>query len=955
MFISTVWTFLASLILVRGAMAAAANGEEPLIPRACAPPHADHEFCDATLPLDVRLNKLIDQLTLEEKTILLVARESPQGNISRLGIPEYDWGGNCVHGVQSRCTDDGKCPTSFPNPNTLGATFNSTVWKSMGSVIGLELRALWLQGVGENHDSNLPHMGLDCWSPNVGIQRDPRWGRNHETPSEDPFLCGQFGTHYTLGLQNNSMDTRFLQAVATLKHFDANSLEGNWYPDGTYGEDGPLTRHSVDPPISPYDLHSSYYPAFKASVVQGGAAGVMCSYNAINGVPSCANHDMLHDTLRGEWNFRGYVTSDTGAIKDILTDHKYTTTWKQTVAVALNATCDIQSAVPSTPHHPWETGGEYITYIPDALEDHLLEEETVNEALRNSLGIRFRLGLFDPIDDQPFWHVPPDVIQSDAHTKIATDATAQGFVLLQDDTSLLPLDPQAHVKIAVIGPFAKDHSTMIGDYLGQICPIGWNGINLKGHSKDCVPTFYMGLETLLQTEDVQGELTYVKGCDVHGDSKDEFAAAVEAAQNADVVLFLGGLDGTIEIEGLDRPSVGLPQIQVDLLQELATVNSQIILPLLHGGIVGLDDVVDHVPCIISMGNPGRFAAHALAEALFGLTARAWGKTPVTWYKSTIVDELNMVDFDMSKSPGRTYRYYTGEPAFPFGHGLNPLTTFEVQLVDGEDAAAVFSDHGRTDFTLKVTNVGERDGDEVIMVYFKPLEGVVPSDEPASRLQKQLFDFQRVSLKPNESTMLSFHVGIPKIQLHNHQGKATTFHGDYEIEFTNGNGATSTITFSTDAPPPPPPSDPTTGTAAPSMGPTTGTPTTFVEHIVQEEIGDFISARNIIIASLFLFAVVMITTFCILRRIRENPDGRTARVCQRMTYVCCCACRCLCCCCCKRGGQHKHEQLATDYDGVFAMEEAGQDSFEEDDDDDDDDNHHEMEDGVIVTREEDEIL
>ena len=168
----------------------------------------------------------------------------------------------------------------------------------MGSVIGLESRALWLQGVGENHDSNLPHMGLDCWSPNVGIQRDPRWGRNHETPSEDPFLCGQFGTQYTLGLQNNSqLDSRFLQAVTTLKHFDANSLEGNWCPDGTCGEDGPMTRHSVDPAVSQRDLHSLHHPAFKASVTEGGAAGVVCSHNAINGVLLCANHNMLHDTM----------------------------------------------------------------------------------------------------------------------------------------------------------------------------------------------------------------------------------------------------------------------------------------------------------------------------------------------------------------------------------------------------------------------------------------------------------------------------------------------------------------------------------------------------------------------------------------------------------------------------------------------------------------------------------
>ena len=165
-----------------------------VIPRACVPPHDKYGFGDPTLPLQARLDNLVSLLTLEEKPTLLIARNSPKGDVSRLGIPEYDWGGNCIHGVQSRCAKDGRCPTSFPNPNSLGASFNRSVWRSMGEVIGVELRSLWLQGVGENHASALPHIGLDCWSPNIGIVRDPRWGRNLETPSEDPAVCGGFAS-----------------------------------------------------------------------------------------------------------------------------------------------------------------------------------------------------------------------------------------------------------------------------------------------------------------------------------------------------------------------------------------------------------------------------------------------------------------------------------------------------------------------------------------------------------------------------------------------------------------------------------------------------------------------------------------------------------------------------------------------------------------------------------------
>jgi beta-glucosidase-like glycosyl hydrolase len=263
------------LLLLQAAHICESHQGDP-IPRACVPPHDMYPFCNTSLPLDERLDDLISRLTLEEKPYLLVARESPKGNISRLGIPEYDWGGNCMHGVQSKCAPDGRCPTSFPNPNNLGASFNETLWKAMGSVIGIELRALWLQNVGEKTTSNLPHIGLDCWSPNIDIQRDPRWGRNMETPSEDPFVCGRYGVAYTLGLQNNSLDDRYLQAVATLKHFDANSLEGYWNADGTWGKNAPISRHSVNATISMYDLYSSYLPSFKAAVVEGGAAGIMC-------------------------------------------------------------------------------------------------------------------------------------------------------------------------------------------------------------------------------------------------------------------------------------------------------------------------------------------------------------------------------------------------------------------------------------------------------------------------------------------------------------------------------------------------------------------------------------------------------------------------------------------------------------------------------------------------------
>ena len=305
-----------------------------------------------------------------------------------MGLPAFDWGGNCIHGVQSECTANGVCATSYPNPNALGVSFNRSVWRGMGNTIGVELRAFYLLGVGEAHSSNLPPIGLDCWSPNINIVRDPRWGRNLETPGESPYLNGQFGVEVTLGLQNGTLDERYMQAVVTLKHFDANSLEGPW------GKDNKITRHTVDANISMYDLFETYLPAFRDSVVDGKAAGVMCSYNAVNGVPACASSFLLQDVLRDEWGFDGYVTSDSGAVKDILENHHYTSNWNDTVKAAIEAGCDMESA--SWPKdHPWSTGGPYIDYVPGVVRSGLMNESKLDDALRHTLDLRFRLGLFD--------------------------------------------------------------------------------------------------------------------------------------------------------------------------------------------------------------------------------------------------------------------------------------------------------------------------------------------------------------------------------------------------------------------------------------------------------------------------------------------------------------------------------------------------------------------------------
>jgi beta-glucosidase-like glycosyl hydrolase len=238
--------------------------------RAChLPGHTGYDFCNVSLTIDQRVNNLISLLKPEDKAPLLTARESPLGAIPRLGLPEYDWGTNCIHGAQTRCGS--KCPTSFPNPNAQGAAWNRSLWKDMAHVTGVELRALWLADLGENHQDNLPHLGLDCWSPNININRDPRWGRNLETPGEDPYLNGQYGEWHTSGLQNGE-DKRYLLAIVTLKHWDAYSLEDNG------NRAGGISRHNFDAKVTKQDLAGTYFPAFKQAV-RGADAKVMLSHN----------------------------------------------------------------------------------------------------------------------------------------------------------------------------------------------------------------------------------------------------------------------------------------------------------------------------------------------------------------------------------------------------------------------------------------------------------------------------------------------------------------------------------------------------------------------------------------------------------------------------------------------------------------------------------------------------
>jgi len=262
-----------------------------LATRACQGAFASLPYCDVKQPLDARVSDFVARLWASPDAAAIIPPQltarhggggSPPGTdaVPALGLPEFDWGLNCIHGVQSSCVSDagGKvyCPTSFMNPINFGATWNASLGFALGAVIATETRALWLAGaVEESTWSGRPHIGLDVWSPNININRDPRWGRNVETPGEDPFMNGVWGTQYTRGVQTGE-DSNLLKTVVTLKHWDAYSLE----------DADNRTRHNYNAVVSPYALESTYFPAWRASVVEGGAKGVMCSVSRRRGAPA---------------------------------------------------------------------------------------------------------------------------------------------------------------------------------------------------------------------------------------------------------------------------------------------------------------------------------------------------------------------------------------------------------------------------------------------------------------------------------------------------------------------------------------------------------------------------------------------------------------------------------------------------------------------------------------------
>jgi beta-glucosidase len=395
----------------------------------CAPEQKgrDFNYLNHKLTVEQRVEDLVGRMTLDEK-IAQMLNQAPA--IERLGIPEYNWWGECLHGVARA-----GLATVYPQAISMGATWNEDLMLRVSTSISDEARAKHHDFVRKGKRSI--YQGLTFWSPNINIFRDPRWGRGQETYGEDPFLTGRLAVQFIKGLQGD--DPKYFKTIATVKHFAVHS--------------GPEPeRHFFDAVADERDFRQTYLPQFEMGIKEGKAYSVMCAYNRYNGEACCGSNSLLNDILRNEWDFDGYVVSDCGGVRDIYANHKIASTPEEAAALAVKSGCDLNC-------------GQVYSHLKTAVEKNLITEQEIDIAVKRLFTARFKLGMFDPPKKVKYTKIPYDVVDCKKHRDLALEATRESIVLLKNENNLLPLDKNIKT-IAVIGPNADQWLMLLGNYNG---------------------------------------------------------------------------------------------------------------------------------------------------------------------------------------------------------------------------------------------------------------------------------------------------------------------------------------------------------------------------------------------------------------------------------------------------------------------------------------------------------
>jgi len=674
-------------------------------------------YLDNTQPLEVRVNDLISKLTLEEKVYQMLD-ESPA--IPRLNIPAYNWWNESLHGVARSGV-----ATVFPQAIGLGATFDDELIHRVSSAISDEARAMY--HVSLTKGASPKYGGLTFWTPNINIFRDPRWGRGQETYGEDPYLTSKIGVAFVKGLQGDDPD--YLKVAACAKHFAVHS--------------GPeKLRHEFNAIASQKDLRETYLPAFKA-LVDANVEAVMCAYNRTNDEPCCSNNQLLDQILRKEWGFKGHVVTDCGAMTDFYKGHNVVPGQAEAVALAVKKQVGLNC------------GNEYPALI-EAVKKGLITEKEIDVALATIIRTRFKLGMFDPADKNPYNSISAEVINSAQNRSLAKEAALKSIVLLKNNGALPVKDDLP--KYFVTGPNAADAFTLLGNYYG---------VN---------PNMVTILEGLAGAIKPGSQMQYRPGILLDRPNVNPIDWTTGGAKSSDVTFVVMGISGLLEGEEGesiasshygDRLDYDLPQNQIDFLRKIRSGNKNKVVTIITGGSpMNLAEVDELSDAVLLVWYPGEEGGTAVADIVFGKESPS-GRLPVTFPKS--LDQLPAYeDYSMK---GRTYRYMSAEPLYPFGFGLS-YTRFAYS--NPKLSATKIRKNQDVIVETTISNTGAVESEEVAQLYISS-----PGAGKTAPIYS-LKGFKRVKIQPGASVNVQFTVTPEMLKVVNEKGEEILPSGNYAI-------------------------------------------------------------------------------------------------------------------------------------------------------------------------------
>ena len=728
--------------------------QSPVAPSLCGlPPLCSTSLCDTSLTIQARATSLVASMTLAEK--IANVGSTAQG-VRRLGLPSYEWWNEALHGLAfskgvlfQKTSTEFNSSTSFPMPITLGAAFDDSLVHNIATQISTEARAF----------NNFGLAGLDFWTPNINPFRDPRWGRGQETPGEDVYHIRSYVYNLITGLQGG-LDPAVKKIIATCKHFAAYDIETN--------------RNDNDLNPTAQELSEYYTPGFKTCVRDAKAGSVMCSYNAVDGIPACASRYLLQSILREQWGFNqsyNSVVSDCDAVDNVFSPHHYVASTAEAAAVSLNAGTDL------------DCGTTYNSSLGSAIAQNMTTEITLDQALNRLYSALIQVGYFNPPAQYSSYNWSD--VGTPTTIALAYQAAVEGSVLLKND-GLLPL-PKVVSNVAIIGPWANAQGRLLGNYHG-------------------VPTHYVSPLSAFQS--AWSSVVYAQGTEINTNDTSGFSAALAVASKADYVIYLGGIDETIEAEGLDRGSISWPGNQLDLIGQLAALEKKFVVVQCGGGQVDDSTILNNtgVNGLLWVGYPGQEGGRAIRDVLDGTWSVA-GRLPVTQYPAAYINGLNMYNMNLRPStgyPGRTYMWYTGTPVLPFGYGLHystfnfswestPATSYNIaSLIDG--AAGPYKE--LAPFATLVANVKNAASpanvasDYVGLLFISTTNG-----GPAPYPNKALVSYSRLhNISVGSTQSLTFNLNLTALTRADSQGNMYIYPGDYTLALDIDNAITFNFTL-----------------------------------------------------------------------------------------------------------------------------------------------------------------